>query len=203
LTVDSVLQMIRMGYEPSYLTLTGILEATVSGAVAINGIQITVDENGVLTGYSYTSGSTNLVIPDSVKSIGLDAFKNFEDLTAVSIPNSVTSIGSSAFQNCVKLTAVSIPSSVTSIGDLAFKGCSLLKNITLQRVNNQSQELTILNKNCFSDTGITEQIILNIYKMGYTRYDLITSGIPNNIVDQVISDVDDIVNITIYYYFSI
>ena len=45
------------------------------------------------------------------------------------IPNSVTSIGSEAFLNCCGLTSITIPNSVTSIGNYAFYGCSGLTSI--------------------------------------------------------------------------
>jgi hypothetical protein len=43
------------------------------------------------------------------------------------IPDSVTSIGSSAFRGCSSLTSITIPDSVTSIGEYAFYGCSSLQ----------------------------------------------------------------------------
>ena len=47
-------------------------------------------------------------------------YLNGEKITNLVIPNSVTSIGSSAFEYCSGLTSVTIPDSVTNIGDRAF-----------------------------------------------------------------------------------
>ena len=88
------------------------------------------------TSYSHSlniNGSplTNLVIPNSVTSIGNYAFCGCSCLTSVTIPNSVTSIGSNAFYNCSGLTSVTIPNSVASIGGDAFGYCSGLTSVTI------------------------------------------------------------------------
>ena len=74
---------------------------------------------------------TNLVIPNSVTSIGSSAFEGCSGLTSVTIPNSVTSIGDYAFEDCSGLTSVTIPNSVTSIGRCAFYSCSGLTSVTI------------------------------------------------------------------------
>ena len=48
------------------------------------------------------------------------------------IPNSVTSIGWEAFGECTGLTSVTIPYSVTSIGDYAFLNCTSLSSIKVE-----------------------------------------------------------------------
>jgi hypothetical protein len=48
----------------------------------------------------------------------------------VTIPNSVTSIGDEAFSYCTGLTSITIPNRVTSIGRDAFFGCTGLTSVT-------------------------------------------------------------------------
>ena len=77
-------------------------------------------------------GCRNTVIPNSVTSIGENAFSDCSGLTSITIPNSVTSIGDWAFHDCSSLTSISIPNSVTSIGDYAFFYCEDLTSITFK-----------------------------------------------------------------------
>jgi hypothetical protein len=77
-------------------------------------------------------GCKTSIIPNSVTSIGNNAFVNCSGLTSITIPNNVTSIGNNAFQNCSGLTSVTIPNSVTSIGMRAFDGCTGLTSVIFQ-----------------------------------------------------------------------
>ena len=74
---------------------------------------------------------TNLVIPETITSIGAHAFENCTGLTSITIPDSVTSIGDGAFYGCTGLTSIVIPDSVTSIGSKVFFYCTDLTSIEI------------------------------------------------------------------------
>ena len=77
------------------------------------------------------AGCMNTVIPQSVTSIGDNAFGGCFMLTKVQIPKSVTRIGHYAFTGCTSLSSIDIPNTVTFIGDAAFSGCSALSALDI------------------------------------------------------------------------
>lgn len=74
---------------------------------------------------------TDLIIPNSVTSIGQFAFINCTSFNSISIPNNLTTIGSGAFSGCTALTNVTIPDGVTSIGSGAFSGCTGMTEVSI------------------------------------------------------------------------
>ena len=75
--------------------------------------------------------ASEVSLPNTVTTIGPQAFLNCGQLTSITIPNSVTTIGQQAFLNCEQLTSITIPNSVTEIGSGAFSGCKNLEEISI------------------------------------------------------------------------
>lgn len=70
------------------------------------------------------AGCVNTMIPNTVISIGDNAFCGLRGMTSIEIPESVTSIGAGAFAFCFDLTGdLTIPNAVTTIGAGAFMQC--------------------------------------------------------------------------------
>ena len=106
--------------------------------------------------FSFCRGLTKVSIPNSVKTIGNWAFYRCTGLTTVMIGNSVTSIGNRAFYSCTSLTEVSIPNSVKTIEFRAFEGCTGLKTVTI------GNSVTTIGESAFySCTSLTEVSIPN------------------------------------------
>ena len=79
-----------------------------------------------------------LILSFRVVSIGESAFSKYlcrSSLKEISIPDSVISIGDDAFLDCKSLARIDIPNSVTSIGSWAFSGCCVLEEISVDSDN--------------------------------------------------------------------
>lgn len=112
------------------------------GCVSLNTIEVENDNkyyksvDGVLYNKDLTKlirwpeGKADISIPNSVETIGQNAFHSCMGLTEIIIPNSVTSIGSMAFAYCSELSELYIPSSVRSIGASAFSNATAITSIT-------------------------------------------------------------------------
>lgn len=87
-----------------------------------------------------------IVIPDTITTIGYGAFKNCDAMVSVTIGNGVTTWdttsrynddyhyrheANSAFEGCTSLTALTIKNGVTAIGTYAFYGCNSLTSVTI------------------------------------------------------------------------
>ena len=77
--------------------------------------------------FCYTDNATALSLPDSLTSIGQDAFCGFAG-TEIVVPDKVTSIGDFAFNTCNNLQTITLPAGLQNIG-ICFIECDALKTI--------------------------------------------------------------------------
>lgn len=83
----------------------------------------TVVGDGILVAYG--GMGSQIRIPDGVKQIGAEVFKENTRITNVYLPESVTVIGEEAFSGCSSLVGISGGDKVTDIKDRAFEGCPI------------------------------------------------------------------------------
>lgn len=69
-------------------------------------------------------GNCEIVIPDTVRFIGIEAFTGCDGVTKISGGEGVRRICDYAFMNCVNLKEISFLNSVDSIAENAFVGCT-------------------------------------------------------------------------------
>jgi hypothetical protein len=74
-----------------------------------------------------------LVLPDSLKHIGVYAFAECNRLKHVRLPRSLVHLNEGVFFECTALEFVTLPDTLTRILDRAFSGCSRLKATTHPR----------------------------------------------------------------------
>ena len=129
--------------------------------------------------FSRCSSLTSVIIPEGVTSIGNSAFYGCSSLTSVIIPEGVTNIGDYAFDGCRGLTSINIPEGVTSIGDRAFFYCSGLTSINIP------EGVTSIGDLAFYDcSGLTSVTIPNsVTSIGYDAFDGCSSLTSVNISD--------------------
>ncbi|MBR6619648.1 MAG: leucine-rich repeat domain-containing protein, partial [Clostridia bacterium] len=130
---------------------TAITEITVPSTV----------ENLVTTSVPADSafyGANNLktvVFADGMLAIPVNALKNNMSVVEVSIPNSVTTIGNNAFYGCTEMIDISIPNSVTHIGSQAFYGCIALTEMIVP------DSITKIDYRAFENCSNLTSVILN------------------------------------------
>lgn len=98
------------------------------------------------------TGLKNIVIPEGVTSIELQAFENCQNLKSVTLPQSLKKLGYHVFANS-GLTSVVIPEGITYLPQGTFNGCKNLETVTLPTT------LETIEYNAFSNSVLTSIFI--------------------------------------------
>jgi len=108
--------------------VTGSFTVTTTTADGITTVEVTGN----------TSCAGEAVIPNTVTSIGYQAFEGANSLASVTFQagSVLTSIADRAFFGASSLTSITIPATVTSIGDFAFYNATALTSVTFEAGSN-------------------------------------------------------------------
>lgn len=119
------------------------------------------------------TGLKNIGIPDKVKTIGNNAFRNCKHLKFVDSSNTLEKIGDYAFEGCDILETIGLPKTILSVGEGAFANCPKL----YVKIHTHIK----LNKDVWGPGGSSKlkQISLLPYR-GNTRRKSIVEKLANN-----------------------
>ena len=154
-TLKNVKLWARFSQSPLVFDLVGssaysvrAANTSISGNIEIpqtyNGKPVVVIQNSA---FKDCSNVTSVLIPSSIKSIGINAFENCSNIAEVVISEGVTLIGNNTFLGCEKLASVTLPTSLESIGANAFAGCTQLSSIVLP------SKISEIGANAFGETN--------------------------------------------------
>ena len=82
-----------------------------------------------------------MTLPDSVTSVGDDAFHGCVSMTAFHGGAGLTTLGSQALMSCVSLQTVTLPDGVTHLPNSCFAGCVALESLTAKGVKSQGKQV--------------------------------------------------------------
>ena len=117
-----------------------------------------------------------------VTTLAENAFKNRIIITDVLIPNTIISIGNAAFKGCTSLESITIPSSVSTIGDDAFRFCFSLSEVIVLK---DTIPITTLGEHAFDDCDSHLEIKVPINRVADYKASAYWSSYSNRIVPNI------------------
>lgn len=121
---------------------------------------------------------TEIVLPNTITSMGGSVFQGCQNLSSVNISKNLTDISSNTFNSCSSLVSIDLPEGITGIGAFAFEGCVNLENINLPgNINYLGQsafegcskitevvipdKVTEIQRECFANCTLLDTVVLN------------------------------------------
>jgi len=100
----------------------------------------------------------NVIIPDTVTSIGSNAFDGCTSLTEITLPAALTSIDGYAFYGCTALKEINIPDSVNSMGTYTFYNCTSLEKAHIPNIRKNLMDYTFYNCTSLKEINFPETL---------------------------------------------
>lgn len=131
-----------------------VLSASATTIFTVNDVQYSIVSNFEAHVYKYVGTDPVVEIPEKIgarviTAVDSSAFYKNKSVEQVILPDSVLSIGNMAFMYCSNLKDVDVSVNLNSIGDYAFVGCTSLSEIDL------NSNISSLSVSMFDESGIT------------------------------------------------
>lgn len=109
-------------------------------------------------------------LPETIDSIGKQAFENCGDLESVVLPDHITALPEACFIFCMSLSVVILPKHLKSIGKDAFSGC-IMSTVTIPA------EVTSIAKGAFDCDGLESvvSLITEPFDLGSSKSDVFST----------------------------
>lgn len=114
--------------------VTTLSDFYLSGTSSLKSVVIKTTSITTLGAVFSGSGIETIIIPNSVTSLGTQAFQNCTLLKSITIPNALTSVAAQTFIGCSNLQELEFPNTLTTISAQAFQSCPSMLEYTFLSV---------------------------------------------------------------------
>ena len=138
------------------------------------------DVSSVATAAFRMYDCTEVILPDTITTIGINAFQ-YCSLSKITLSNNLTEMGDYAFNGCKNLVSVDIPASLKQIPFFAFESCFALSSVTLH------EGLEVIGTNAFGICRSLSSVsipttVTEIGGYAFASSGLTSAVIPGNVV---------------------
>ena len=161
---------------------TYVGDIIVPSTVTYEGFTYTVTAIGEAAFQGCEGELHSIIVPNTVKTIGVCAFASSRKLSLIILPNSIESIGTAAFSRCYGLTSLRLPEGITELSERLFFDCTGLTTIEIP------SSVTRIEKSAFGMSYITHiNIPESVTYIGESAFEsctrLTSIDIPNSVTE--------------------